>query len=152
MNTSSEMPGEINDPDENLLYKNNRELFYSFDPEHHYSRRVDYQYQGNQLIIKQSWDVAQERVDQVKEKIRHGEVSPLAYFMEKNLMEIPMLSDYSGFPKRKVKKHLTPSGFSKLDRAALEKYAYAFNVKVEELLNPDLESGIEITNRREEND
>jgi hypothetical protein len=144
MNVDDDKPGHTDNPGDNLIYKNNRELFYSFDPENLYSRKVDYQYEGNQLIIKQSWDVAQERVDEVKKKIEAGELSPLAFYMEKSLMEVPMLAAYSEFPKRKVKKHLTADGFAKLNQRELEIYARVFDISVDELRNPDLTSGIEV--------
>jgi hypothetical protein len=145
-------PEEEKEEKQDLIYKNNRELFYSFDPENRFSKQVNYQYGANQLIIKQSWDAAEARVNEVKEKILKGELSPIAFFMEKNLMEIPMLSDYSGFPKRKVKKHLKPAGFDNLTTEQLAKYAYAFNISVEELKNPDLKSGIETADLNLNND
>lgn len=123
--------------EEGRIYQNNRELFYSFDPTNHYSKKVDYQYEGNQRIIKQSWDVARERVEEAIVKIKAGELSPIAFYMEKNLMELPMLSDYADLPKRKVRKHLTPSGFNKLDEKMLAMYARIFSITIDELKNPD---------------
>ena len=123
---------------DDLFYRNNRELFYSFDPEQKcYIRKVDFQYQANQVIIKQGWDVLEERIDDFKKRVEKGELSPLAYYMEKDQMEIAMLSAYSGFRKWRVKRHLKPKHFSKLTPEVLKKYASVFNVTIDQLKNPD---------------
>jgi hypothetical protein len=62
-----------------------------------------------------------------------GEVSPIAYYMEKNLMDLKLLSDYVGLPKRKIRKHLKPDRFKKLDEETLLKYAETFGISVEML-------------------
>ncbi len=125
-------------PDQELIYTNNRELFYHFDPEKkEYEQRVGYQHSANQVIIKQSWDVVEERLNEVKEQVIRGELSPIAWYMEKNLMEVPMLAEYTGFWKRTVRKHLTPKGFHKLDGKSLNKYATIFNVSTHQLQTPE---------------
>ncbi|MCX6281272.1 MAG: hypothetical protein NTU51_04865 [Bacteroidetes bacterium] len=121
-----------------LIYRNNRELHYSFDPEQGYTRKVDYQYPGNQVIIQQGWDVVESRVRDVSARIKEGKLSPLSYYMEKNQMELPMLSDYTGFMRWRIKRHLKPGVFSRLRPATLAKYASVFDVGVNELLNPPL--------------
>jgi hypothetical protein len=138
MNTEQNQVDIDTNQEEDLIYKNNRELFYSFDKEKNcYIRKVGYQYQANQVIIKQGWDVLEERMNEIKNKIVQGELSPLAYFMEKNQMEIPMLAGYSGFRKWSVKRHLKPKHFSKLSNTTLEKYASVLDVPVSQLIHPD---------------
>ena len=123
---------------EDLVYRNNRELFYSFDKDKNcYTRKVDYQYQANQVIIKQGWDVLEDRLEEIKQQVIRGEKSPLVYFMEKNQMEVPMLSGYSGIRKWRVKRHLKPKHFNRLSQDVLEKYASALDVPVSQLKDPD---------------
>ncbi|MCX6250652.1 MAG: hypothetical protein NTX61_07865 [Bacteroidetes bacterium] len=124
--------------EDNFSLSPNRELFYCFDEKGNYKKLVDNHYEANRLIIKQGWDAVNERVGQVRDQIVQGKLSPLAFFMEKTMMEVTILADYSGFSKRKVRKHLTPNGFSKLSPSRLETYAKVFDITVEELLNPDL--------------
>jgi len=123
---------------EELIYKNNRELHYSFDPEKGFSRKIDYQNPGNQVIIQQSWEVAEQRLMDISNQVKAGKYSPIAWHMEKNLMELPMLSAYTGFMKWRIKRHLKPSVFNKLKPAVLEKYASVFKISVEQLTNPPL--------------
>ncbi len=123
---------------EELIYTYNRELHYSFEPGKGYTRKVDYHYPGNQVIIKQSWDEAESRLKDISSKIRKGQLSPIAFYMEKNLMELPMLSDYTGFMQWRIKRHLKPKVFSKLKPGILSNYASVFNIGVNELMNPPL--------------
>jgi hypothetical protein len=48
-------------------------------------------------------------------------------------MDISILSDYTGFWKWQIKRHLKPDVFNRLSDKKLQKYAEAFNIKVEDL-------------------
>jgi len=123
--------------EDELLYTYNRELFYHFDKEKGFTQNVDFQNPNNQVIIKQSWDAAEQRLDEVKQLVIIGKTSPIAYYMEKILMEVPMLAAYMEISKWRVKRHLKRKVFNKLKPEILAKYAAIFEIKVEELRNPD---------------
>jgi hypothetical protein len=55
--------------------------------------------------------------------------------MEKNIMDLKLLADYAGLPKRKVRRHLKPENFNKLDDNILERYAETFGIGLEMLRN-----------------
>jgi hypothetical protein len=55
--------------------------------------------------------------------------------MAKCMFDVKLLSDYTDIPKRKIKAHLEPENFRQLDDVTLGKYADAFNVTVDELVN-----------------
>lgn len=126
--------------DDERIYRYNREMFYHFDPEKGFTQTVDYQNPGNQVIIKQSWDAAEERLHDVGRRVLAGKVSPVAWHMEKVLMEVPMLAAYMELTKWRVKRHMKPSVFRKLKPETLEKYASIFGVTTEELLHPPIET------------
>ena len=102
--------------------------------------------QGNyQAVVSKGWDVKAdalqivlddvlEQCEPIRQRVLRHEVSPLAYHMEKNLMDIDMLADNSGISKRKVKKHMEYDEFQKLDRETLENYAYTLRITVDELV------------------
>jgi hypothetical protein len=123
--------------DNDLIYKYNRELFYHFDKEKGFTQKVDYQNPDNQIIIKQSWDAAEQRLEEARQRVIAGIASPVAYHMERILMEVPMLAAYMELPKWRVKRHLKPRVFKKLKTAHLEKYASIFEITVDELTNPE---------------
>lgn len=126
-------------PAEEKLYTYNRELFYYFDKEKGFTRAVDYQNNSNQVIIKQGWDAAEQRLSDIREKVKAGILSPIAFYMEKRLLEVPMLAAYMEIGAWRVKRHLKPKVFKKLSQATLSKYADIFEISVEMLTNPELE-------------
>jgi len=91
-------------------------------------------------------DILQES-EQIRQQIRNGEVSPLVYCIHKyfsgntatlfsgRTISIDLLSSYTGIAKRDIKKHLKPEHFCQLDESTLKKYAEAFDISVEELVN-----------------
>lgn len=132
--TVTDIPEEVADLPN---YRYNRELFYHFDPEKGFSKAVNYQNDSNQVIIRQSWDAAEQRLEEVRRRVIDGNASPIAYYMEKVLMEVPMLAAYTGFARWRVRRHLTWKVFRKLNDHKLEKYAKVFEITVEELRNPN---------------
>jgi len=123
--------------DNELIYKYNRELFYHFDKETGFTQEVDYQNPNNQVIIKQSWDAAEQRLNEVKQLVIIGKLSPIAYYMEKILMEVPMLAAYMEISGWRVRRHLKSRVFKKLNQKILARYAAIFGITIEQLTKPD---------------
>jgi hypothetical protein len=134
-NSEDEVKDKITD-DNQLIYTYNRELFYHFDKEKGFTQKVDFQNPDNQVIIKQSWDAAEQRLEEVKQLVILEKASPIAYYMEKILMETPMLAAYVELPKWRVKRHLKYRIFKKLRPEILAKYAAVFEISVDELKMP----------------
>jgi hypothetical protein len=134
-NATEEVKGKVTD-DNALIYTYNRELFYHFDREKGFTQKVDFQNPNNQVIIKQSWDAAAQRLEEVRQRVIIGKASPIAYYMEKILMEVPMLAAYMEMPKWRVKRHLKSGVFKKLKPEILVKYAAIFEITVDELKKP----------------
>jgi hypothetical protein len=63
--------------------------------------------------------------------------------MVKNQMNVSLLAKYVGFNRLRVRLHLKPSVFGRLNPSILEKYARIFEIEVGELLKiPGLEQPI----------
>ncbi|HNW75329.1 MAG TPA: hypothetical protein PKJ28_00435 [Bacteroidales bacterium] len=120
-----------------LMYRYNREVFYSFNKETGFTQKVDYQYSANQQIIRQGWDAAEDRLDAVRQEIAAGILSPIAYHMERCLMELSILASYMKLSKWRIRRHLKPSGYHKLTPELRSKYAAVFGISVNELDNID---------------
>ncbi len=90
------------------------------------------------IAMKQAWEEVEEKVDEAREQVKAGENSPLLFYMELNMMDVKLLSEYLGISRRKVKKHLRPRPFSRLDEETLKAYAELFGIEVQELREPDL--------------
>ncbi len=65
--------------------------------------------------------------------MKNHEVSPILYYMELRLMDISILSAYTGFWKWTIKRHLKPAVFARLDNKTLSKYALVFEITIEDL-------------------
>ena len=64
-----------------------------------------------------------------------GKVSPVVYYMEKNLLDPLNLSMMAGIDVWRVKWHFRPGVFKRLPNKILQKYADAFNISVDQLKN-----------------
>jgi hypothetical protein len=79
------------------------------------------------------WESLNEDLAGVLERVKRGELSSLAYHMNRHMMDAKVLAQFVGLPKWRVKRHLNPRGFNSLDDEALKRYASVFNITVEQL-------------------
>jgi len=121
--------------DEGLTEGLFEDVCYALDENGNYTVVPSTGWQPKTDAMLQAWDVIHEKVEQVRQRVLSGELSPIAYYMEKNIMDLRLLADYAGLPKRKVRKHLKPDHFNKSDDQILMRYAETFGVSVEMLRN-----------------
>lgn len=84
----------------------------------------------------QAWEHIYEKIDQVTKEITAGKKSVLAFYMEKDQMDVSLLAKYIKLPKWRIRRHLKPSVFHRLKPALLERYASVFRMSVDEFLQP----------------
>ncbi len=87
------------------------------------------------IAHEKAWQAIEKRIRETKELVIQNKLSPIAYFMEKEMLTPRRLSGYVGCRTWRVKKHLTPRGFSKLSTEQLNSYANIFDITVNELVN-----------------
>ncbi len=119
--------------DEGLNEGRFEDVCYALDENGNYVAVLSKGWQPKTDALLQAWEVIGEEVELTRQRVLSGEVSPIAYYMEKNLMDLKLLSDYVGLPKRKIRKHLKPDRFKMLDEETLLKYAETFGISVEML-------------------
>lgn len=112
-----------------------KKLVYAVDKEGKYTGVNSAGWEAENFATKQAWDAVDDALAETKKKVEQGELSPVAYYMEKCLMDLPLLAKYVGKWKWQVKKHFKPSVFNKLDDKLKAKYAEVFNISVDELVN-----------------
>ena len=130
---------DVPQDDEGLLEGKLREVCYAVDENGNYTTALSSGWTPKNAALQQAWDDVNEKIEKVKQDVISGKLSPLAYYMEKNIMEVKLLSQYAEIPKWKVKRHLKPKHFNKLDGDILKSYADVFNITVEELTNTNIE-------------
>lgn len=112
-----------------------KDVCYALDDEGNYIAVPSTGWQPKTDALLQAWDVIHEKVEQVRQQVLAGKLSPIAYYMEKNLMDLRLLADYADLPKRKVRKHLKPDRFIKLDDQIMQRYAEIFGISAGMLRN-----------------
>lgn len=81
----------------------------------------------------QAWEVIAEAVAEALRGIEAGELSPLAFHMAVNQMDVTLFADYVGMARWRVRRHLRPGVFPRLRPALRERYAAVFRIAPEEL-------------------
>lgn len=122
--------------DESSLSKKNiKELCYAVDESGNYTTVLSQGWKPKAIAMEVSLQDIQERAKQAQEGVREGRLSPIAYFMEINKMDLPILAGYMGMWRWRVKRHLKPRVFRKLSPRLLAKYAEVFQISVTTLKN-----------------
>jgi hypothetical protein len=119
--------------DMSSLGKITKEVCYATDSSGKYVTELSSGWDVKINALDVAWKDIAERTAKAKQQVLIGEASPLLFFMEYRLMDIGILADYTGFWKWQIKRHMKPAVFNKLSDKKLQKYAEAFNVKVDDL-------------------
>ena len=128
---------EVPQDDADMMRGKFREPVYSLDENGNYTTVKSVGWDPKNAVMQQAWDNINEKVSKVRKKVIDGELSPIAYYMEKHIMEIGLLAKYMGFWTWKVKRHLKPNHFNRLADDVVERYAEIFDLTGAELKNID---------------
>lgn len=112
-----------------------RDVCYVKDKDGKYTTDLSIGWEVKKQALDNAWDDIKERVAEAAAKVKKGEISPIFYFMELKLMDLTLLSSYTGFWKWTIKRHFKPSVFKRLSDKKLGIYAKTFDVSVDELKN-----------------
>jgi hypothetical protein len=115
------------------LAKATKEVCYAVDQSGKYTTELSVGWDIKSRALDVAWEDIAKRVAAAREKVLRREASPLLFFIEWKLMDVPIVAAYTGFWKWQVKRHLKPSVFEKLSEKKLEKYAEIFDVSLEDL-------------------
>jgi hypothetical protein len=121
--------------DAGALDKFTREVCYVKNQDGRYETALSKGWDVKKQALDSAWQEVNERVEEARKAVENGEKSPVYYFMELRLMDLPVLSGYTGFFPFFIKRHFKPSVFKGLSERKLEKYARAFDITVGELKN-----------------
>ena len=130
--------GEVPQDDANMLEGKFKEPCYAVDEEGKYTTVKSVGWEAKNIVMQQAWDAVHERVEEVRAQVEAGELSPIAYYMEKQLMDLAVLSGYTGFFRWTVKRHMKMKYFDKLSEQKLQRYADAFDISIDILKKKEL--------------
>jgi hypothetical protein len=115
------------------LGKLTKEVCYATDASGKYTTELSKGWDVKIGALDVTWNNIEHKINAAHEKVLRNEASPILFFMEKSVMDIGILSSYTGFFKWQVKRHLKPAVFKNLSNKKLNKYAEVFNVTIDEL-------------------
>jgi hypothetical protein len=114
-----------------------RDLCYVVDKDGHYTSTLSMGWKPKNEAIKLAWEKVYEQVEEKRQMVLAGKLSPIAFYMELNIMNPALLADYTGISQWKVRKHLKMKHFKKLRPELIAKYAEALNITPAELVDAD---------------
>ena len=123
--------------DNNVLEGKLKVLKYATDKDGSYTRVNSLGWEPENIVLSQAWEDINEKVAAIRKKVIDGELSPIAFHKEKQMLDNTMLSGYVGYPAFLVKLHQKPWFFKRLSKKQLQKYASAFRISIEELKKTD---------------
>lgn len=123
--------------DKSDLINFTREVYYVKNTEGEYEQALSTGWDVKSDALDGAWEEVERRMADAIESFKAGEASPILYYMEKNVMDIPTLAGYAGQWSFCVRRHLKLKSFKKLSDKKLNKYAKAFRITIEELKNFD---------------
>jgi len=128
---------EVPQDDGRLLEGKFRVVKYAVDGDGRFEKVPSVGWEPENAVMEQAWDEIGQRVEDARQRFLRGECSPLVFHMEKNLMDIGMLSSYMNMSRLRVWWHFRPSAFKALSGATLRQYADVFQITVDELRTVD---------------
>jgi hypothetical protein len=131
--------------DNGMIGDYGHEVCYAVDDQGRYVLSPSLGWEPKNIVNNLAWEVIQRQTAEILDQVRQGKMSPLAFHMAKNQMDLKLLAKYIRLPRWKVKRHLRPQGFKKMGPALLERYAGLFNLSLDQLCGVPSSPSREIT-------
>ncbi len=121
--------------DDSALKSMTKELMYVKDKDGKYTTDLSTGWEVKKSALDNAWDDIKERSEEARLAVKNGKKSPICYFMELKIMDLTILSGYTGFWGFTIKRHMKPNVFKSLSDKKLNIYAKAFEISLDELKN-----------------
>lgn len=130
---------EVPQDGDNLHHGTFKQLFYAVDQSGEYKEPVtSVGWEPENVALGQAWEEVEHRVNETREQVLAGQKSPIAYYMERTLLDLPLLASKAGKFGWQVKRHMKPAVFKKLSTDMIAKYAAIFSIPAEVLQKGEL--------------
>jgi len=109
------------------------EICYAVDESGNYSTVLSNGWEVKSAALDVAWKDVAQRIEAAKQKVEERQASPILFFMELRVMDVPIVAAYTGFWKWQVRRHLKYAVFENLSESKLRKYAELFEISLVEL-------------------
>ena len=120
-------------PQDKELFGDQREVCYAVDEDGRYVLAESSGWDPANIANRQAWEAISREIAGILDRIRNGELSPLAYHMVANQMDEKLLAEYACLFRWQVRRHLRPGPFGRIGPKLMERYASLFSLSPEEL-------------------
>ncbi len=121
-------------PQDSHLFGSWKEVSYALDEDGKYVLVPSAGWEPANIANDMAWESIEAEVGRVVERVRAGELSPLAYHMARRQMDPGMLAGYTGLFKFQVRRHMKPAAFRRISPALANRYAAIFRITTDELM------------------
>ena len=122
--------------DDNATFKGyGTKAVYAVDENVQYTRISTSGWEVEEVVLRDVVNDFEKLAQEAKARVVKGETSPIEYFMNKYFMDVPALAASMGLARWRVKRHLNPGVFNKLNAKLLQRYADFFQVDIDTLKN-----------------
>ncbi len=87
----------------------------------------------DETVTLQALDYIREQTEAARARVAAGETSPLEYWMYAQRLDLPQLSQVTGFWQWRIRRHFKPQRFIKLSVDILQRYADVMGITVDQL-------------------
>ncbi|HSY62562.1 MAG TPA: hypothetical protein VK796_11830 [Cytophaga sp.] len=121
--------------DPSPLDKFTKEVCYAVDESGKYVTELSRGWEVKASALGITWEDIEKKIAAAKKEVLDGKISPIAYYIELRVMDLSIVSAYTGFWQWTIKRHLKPAVFKNLSDSKLQKYAELFDVTLDQLKN-----------------
>jgi len=117
-------------------YDGHKKLIYAVDDNGHYQGVKSSGWEVEGFATEMAVQQLDEQVCEMKTAMLAGKVSPIAYYLPLFRFDLMSLAHATGFFQWQIKRHMRTNIFAKLSTKKRYKYCEAFNISLEELIQP----------------
>lgn len=123
-----------------------RDLCYVVDEKGQYTKVMSKGWEPKNDAIRLAWSTVYGEAEKTRNRVLAGELSPVAFYMQINVMGIGMLAGYMNLTRRKVRKHMKMRVFRKLKPEIISRYAEVFGIDTVDLTETERLRAIKLEN------
>lgn len=120
-------------PQDAGLFEQWHEISYAVDSDGKYVQVPSAGWSVSNFANILAWEEYYDTVEEARKRVLFRKSSPIEYYMIVNQMDVKLLSKYVGMLALRVRWHLRPSVFNKLDPTIKQRYADVFNISLGKL-------------------
>ena len=102
---------------------------YAIDEKGRYRKTATNGWEVEEVVLRDVLADFEELAADAKKRVIAGKTSPIEYFTYKRLMDLSALAQAMGLAKWRIKRHLKPKVFNRLDDKMLQRYADMFRIE-----------------------